>query len=104
MLLDKELAVGPVANAIKLLQASIYKSVNPGLSLTSLAANCIVKFIMLMLCSLSFLYVMVKPSLKKGIGMGYVKTENAKIGETIFVKIRNNNIPAQIVKLPFYKV
>jgi len=44
------------------------------------------------------------PSLKKGIGMGYVKTENAKIGETIFVKIRNNNIPAQIVKLPFYKV
>lgn len=44
------------------------------------------------------------PSLKKGIGMGYVKTENAKIGETIFVKIRNNSIPAQIVKLPFYKV
>ncbi|MGB5393008.1 MAG: glycine cleavage T C-terminal barrel domain-containing protein, partial [Lutimonas sp.] len=43
------------------------------------------------------------PSLKKGIGMGYVKAENAKIGETIFVKIRNNNIPAQIVKLPFYK-
>ena len=31
------------------------------------------------------------------------KAENAKIGETIFVKIRNNNIPAQIVKLPFYK-
>ncbi|MFD1316161.1 glycine cleavage system aminomethyltransferase GcvT [Namhaeicola litoreus] len=43
------------------------------------------------------------PSLKKGIGMGYIASENAKMGETIFVRIRNNNVPAQIVKLPFYK-
>jgi aminomethyltransferase len=44
------------------------------------------------------------PSLKKGIGMGYVIKDKAKIGETIFVKIRNNNVQAIIVKLPFYKV
>ncbi|MGB5394938.1 MAG: glycine cleavage system aminomethyltransferase GcvT [Lutimonas sp.] len=44
------------------------------------------------------------PSLKKGIGMGYVQKEKAKLGETIFIKIRNNAVPAKIVKLPFYKV
>ena len=39
----------PVANAIKLLQAYIYKSVNTGLFLTSLVATSIVKFMLLML-------------------------------------------------------
>ena len=44
------------------------------------------------------------PSLKKGIGMGYVKKAYAKLGTEIFIQIRNKAIPAIIVKLPFYKV
>ena len=40
-----------VANAIKLLQACFYKSVNTGLFLTSLSATSIAKFILLMLHS-----------------------------------------------------
>jgi aminomethyltransferase len=43
------------------------------------------------------------PSLKKGIGMGYVKTAYAKLGSQIFIQIRNKAIPALVVKLPFYK-
>ena len=43
------------------------------------------------------------PSLKKGIGMGYVKTAYAKLGTQIFIQIRNKAIPAVVVKLPFYK-
>ncbi|SNR35781.1 glycine cleavage system aminomethyltransferase GcvT [Lutibacter flavus] len=43
------------------------------------------------------------PSLKKGIGMGYVTIENAKRDTDIFIQVRNKNIPAKIVKLPFYK-
>lgn len=43
------------------------------------------------------------PSLGKGIGMGYVTTENAAIDSEIFIQIRNNNIPAKVVKMPFYK-
>ncbi len=43
------------------------------------------------------------PSLQKAIGMGYVKTEFAKEGAEIFIKIRNNSIKAKIVKPPFYK-
>jgi len=43
------------------------------------------------------------PSLQKAIGMGYVKTEFAKEGNEIFIKIRDNQIKAQIVKPPFYK-
>ncbi len=43
------------------------------------------------------------PSLKKGIGMGYVKTAYAKLGTQIFIQIRNKAIPAIVVKLPFYK-
>ncbi len=43
------------------------------------------------------------PSLKKGIGMGYVKTAYAKLGSQIFIQIRNKAIPATVVKLPFYK-
>ncbi|MBI3510803.1 MAG: glycine cleavage system aminomethyltransferase GcvT [Bacteroidetes bacterium] len=43
------------------------------------------------------------PSLQKGIGMGYVKTELAKTGNEIFVRVRDKNLKAQIVKLPFYK-
>jgi aminomethyltransferase len=43
------------------------------------------------------------PSLKMGIGMGYVNKENWKFDNTIYIRIRNKDIPAQIVKLPFYK-
>ncbi|MCC8424617.1 glycine cleavage system aminomethyltransferase GcvT [Mucilaginibacter sp. UR6-11] len=43
------------------------------------------------------------PSLQKAIGMGYVKTGFAKEGTEIFIKIRDNNVKARIVKPPFYK-
>ena len=43
------------------------------------------------------------PSLKKGIGMGYVKTGYTKFGSKIFIKIRNKSLEAKIIKLPFYK-
>ncbi len=41
------------------------------------------------------------PVLNKGIGMGYVAKEYSAFGTGIFIKIRNKNIPAEIVKLPF---
>ena len=41
------------------------------------------------------------PVLNKGIGMGYVAKEYSALGTRIYVKIRNKNIPAEIVKLPF---
>jgi aminomethyltransferase len=43
------------------------------------------------------------PSLGKGIGMGYVTTEYAGVDSEIFIQIRNNNVPAKVVKTPFYK-
>lgn len=43
------------------------------------------------------------PSIGKGIGMGYVKTEFAAVDSTLFIKIRNNNVAAKVVKMPFYK-
>ena len=43
------------------------------------------------------------PSLQKAIGLGYVKTDLAKEGQEIFIKIRDNKVKAQIVKFPFYK-
>jgi len=41
------------------------------------------------------------PSLKVGIGMGYVKKENATLGNEIFVAVRNKQLKAEIIKLPF---
>lgn len=43
------------------------------------------------------------PSLGVGIGLGYVAKEYARVGSEIFVQIRKKNVPAQVVKLPFYK-
>ncbi|MEN8187022.1 MAG: glycine cleavage system aminomethyltransferase GcvT [Bacteroidota bacterium] len=43
------------------------------------------------------------PSLKKGIGMGYVQKGHTKLGTKIHIQIRKKAIPATIVKLPFYK-
>jgi aminomethyltransferase len=41
------------------------------------------------------------PVLNKNIGLGYVKSELADIGNTINIKIRKDLVNAQIVKLPF---
>jgi aminomethyltransferase len=41
------------------------------------------------------------PVLKQGIGLGYVKTDDAKVETQIFVRIRQKAVPAKIVKLPF---
>lgn len=43
------------------------------------------------------------PSLKKAIGMGYVKSEFSKEGTEISIKIREKLCKAKIVKIPFYK-
>ncbi len=43
------------------------------------------------------------PSLEKGIGLGYVPTEVAGVGNKISIQIRKKAIPATQVKLPFYK-
>jgi aminomethyltransferase len=43
------------------------------------------------------------PSLSKGIGMGYVPKEISKPGNEIFIQVRKKQIPATIIKLPFYK-
>ena len=43
------------------------------------------------------------PMLKKGIGMGYVDVEHAKKGSEIRIGIRNKQVAARVVGLPFYK-
>jgi aminomethyltransferase len=43
------------------------------------------------------------PSLKKGIGLGYVPSVFAEPGSKINIQIRKTAIPATVVKLPFYK-
>ena len=43
------------------------------------------------------------PSVKKGIGMGYVATDFSKIGSEIYIKVRKRLLKAQVVKMPFYK-
>ncbi|MDR3093507.1 MAG: glycine cleavage system aminomethyltransferase GcvT [Bacteroidales bacterium] len=41
------------------------------------------------------------PCLKTGIGMGYVASEYAAIGTTVFISIRDKLLKAQVVKMPF---
>jgi aminomethyltransferase len=43
------------------------------------------------------------PSMKLGIGLGYVTIENAALESEIFIEIREKGIKAKVVKLPFYK-
>ena len=43
------------------------------------------------------------PSLQKAIGMGYVAKDLAKEGSEIFIKIRDNKVKAQVIKMPFLK-
>lgn len=42
-------------------------------------------------------------TLDMGIGMGYIKTEYASEGETVYVEIRKKSVPATVVKPPFIK-
>ncbi|HLF51398.1 glycine cleavage system aminomethyltransferase GcvT [Flavobacterium sp.] len=43
------------------------------------------------------------PSMNKGIGLGYVPTDLSTVDSEIFIRIRKNDVPAKVVKLPFYK-
>ena len=43
------------------------------------------------------------PSLGIAIGMGYVKTEFTSVESEIYIRIRNKDIKAKVVKTPFYK-
>ena len=43
------------------------------------------------------------PSLKKGIGLGYVAKPYTKRDAKIFIQIRKKAIPAVVIRLPFYK-
>lgn len=43
------------------------------------------------------------PSLRKGIGMGYVDARYSEEGSEVLIDIRGNATPATIVKRPFYK-
>ena len=43
------------------------------------------------------------PTLGKNIGLGYVPLTEGAIGTQLLVDCRGKQIPAQIVKTPFYK-
>jgi aminomethyltransferase len=43
------------------------------------------------------------PSLKKAIGLGYVKTDFTKLGSEIYIEVRKKQLKAEVVQLPFYK-
>jgi aminomethyltransferase len=43
------------------------------------------------------------PTFGRGIGLGYVSTENAKVGAAVVIEIRDQPHPAQLVRKPIYK-
>ena len=43
------------------------------------------------------------PTVQKNIALAYVPTELAKVGTMLGVRIRDRDIPAKVVKTPFYK-
>ena len=43
------------------------------------------------------------PSMKIGIGLGYVQKTSSEIDTDIYIAVRNKKLNAKIVKLPFYK-
>lgn len=43
------------------------------------------------------------PSTKKAIGLGYITIDNSKVDSDIFIQVRNKQLKAKVVKLPFYK-
>ncbi|MEI6866051.1 glycine cleavage system aminomethyltransferase GcvT [Flavicella sp.] len=43
------------------------------------------------------------PTVKRGIGMGYVPTEFSSVESEIYIKVRKRLLKAKVVKTPFYK-
>lgn len=43
------------------------------------------------------------PSMKVGIGLGYVTIDSSKVDTYLMIEIRNKLVKAKVVKLPFYK-
>ena len=43
------------------------------------------------------------PMLEEPVGLGYVKLGQHRVGDTFYIQIRKRKVPAQVVKLPFYK-
>jgi glycine cleavage system T protein (aminomethyltransferase) len=43
------------------------------------------------------------PMLKQGIGMAYLAKGFWKPGTEIYIRIRNKDLKAKVVELPFYK-
>jgi aminomethyltransferase len=43
------------------------------------------------------------PSMKVGIGLGYVTIDHSKLDSKIYISIRETGVKAKVVKLPFYK-
>lgn len=43
------------------------------------------------------------PSMKIGIGLGYVTLDHASLDSEIYIEIREKGVKAKVVKLPFYK-
>ncbi len=41
------------------------------------------------------------PILKQGIGLGYINVKDAAFGSEIFIKVRQRQLKAEVVKLPF---
>jgi aminomethyltransferase len=44
----------------------------------------------------------VSPSLNKSVGLGYVRTESAKVGTPLQVDIRGKPAQARVASMPFY--
>jgi len=43
------------------------------------------------------------PLLRRPIGMGYVPTEYSAVGTDVAIEVRERMVPAQVVRLPFYR-
>lgn len=41
------------------------------------------------------------PVLQKGIGLAYIKNSHSEIGTEIFIRVRNRDLKAKVVKIPF---
>ena len=44
------------------------------------------------------------PTAKIGVGLGYIKPEYAALGTPVFIKVRDKNLKAEVVKPPFRKL
>jgi len=43
------------------------------------------------------------PTVQKNIALAYVPVELAKVGTDLAVRIRDRDVPAKVVKTPFYR-